>query len=188
MRIFDDFFPALIFFLIYKFYDIYWATFALIVSSAVQLIYFQLKYKKIDTIYWVTFIFLLLFGGATIVLHDPKFLMWKVSIINWVCGVLFLMSHFFRKSLLEMLIKSHDREKFPAGSLKKINFMWGCFFLFLGTLNIFIAYHYSTTVWVDFKVFGILGLTLIFIILQAFYLQHKFKQKSSTWRQKGKKP
>jgi len=98
---------------------------------------------------------------------------------------LFFYYHITRKDFINKYCFFSSKQ---IPSLKKINFMWGCFFLFLGTLNIFIAYHYSTTVWVDFKVFGILGLTLIFIILQAFYLQHKFKQKSSTWRQKGKKP
>ena len=177
MRIFDDFFPALIFFIAYKIYGIYWATFTLIVASAVQLIYFQIKYKKIEPIYWATFIFLLIFGGATILLHDPKFLIWKVSLVNWFFGTLFLLSHFFSKCLLEFLIKAPERAKFPEGSLRKINLMWGWFFLFLGTLNIYIGYHYPTETWVNFKVFGILGLTIVFIIAQALYLQRRFKEK-----------
>jgi intracellular septation protein len=175
MRFLDDFFPALVFFIVYKIYGIYWGTFALIIGCAVQLIYLQVKYKKIETLYWITFFAILIFGGATIIFRDPKFLMWKVSLANWLFGTAFLGSHFFKKSLLEVFLKADDLKKFPPGVIRSLNHMWGWFFMLLGTLNIYIAYHYSLNTWVNFKVFGILGITLVFIIIQGVYLHKKLK-------------
>ena len=176
MRFFDDFFPALAFFIVYKLYGIYWGTFTLIIGCALQIIYFKIKYKKVEMLYWVTFFSVLIFGGATIIFRDPKFLMWKVSIANWLFGIAFLGSHFFKKSLLEVFLKAEDVQKFPAGTVRTLNHMWGWFFLILGTLNIYIGYYYPLNVWVDFKVFGIFGITIAFVVIQAFYLHRKFKQ------------
>jgi intracellular septation protein len=176
MRFLDDFFPALVFFIVYKLYGIYWGTFALIIGCALQIIYFQIKYKKVEKIYWITFFGILIFGGATIIFRDPKFLMWKVSLANWLFGIVFLGSHFFKKSLLEIFLKAEDVKKFPAGTIRMLNHMWGWFFLILGTLNIYIGYYYPLNVWVDFKVFGMFGITIVFILIQAIYLHRKFKK------------
>ncbi len=170
MRFLDDFFPALVFFVVYKMFDIYWATFALIVGCGVQVLYMQLRYKKVQPIYWISFLLILVFGGATIMFRDPRFLEWKVSIINWVMGLAFLMSHLFKRTLIELLIQSKQQPSLPLLILRKLNFIWALFFLFLGTLNLYIAYHYSTSTWVNFKVFGIFGLTILFIIFQTIYL------------------
>lgn len=177
MRFLDDFFPALAFFIAYKFYGIYWGTFVLIVGCALQIIYFKFKYKKVEAIYWITFFGVLVFGGATILFRDPKFLMWKVSLANWLFGLAFLGSHFLQRSLLEIFLKEENVRQFPTGVVRKLNLMWGWFFLFVGTLNIYIAYHCTLNTWVNFKVFGIFGLTIVFIIIQGFYLHHKFKNR-----------
>lgn len=176
MRFLDDFFPALAFFIVYKFYGIYWGTFALIIGCALQIIYFLLRYKRVEKIYWITFIGILIFGGATILFRAPEFLMWKVSIANWLFGIVFLGSHFFKKTLLEIFLNDKDVSKFPAGTIRTLNHFWGWFFLILGTLNIYIAYYFPLNVWVNFKVFGIFGITIVFVLLQAVYLHHKFKK------------
>ncbi len=176
MRFLDDFFPALLFFIAYKLYGIYWGTFVLIVACGVQVLYMQLRYKKVQPIYWISFILVLVFGGATIFFRDPKFLQWKVSIINWVMGGAFLLSHFFKRTLIELLMTRNQPIPLPLIIMRKLNFIWAIFFLFLGTLNLYVAYHYSMTAWVDFKVFGMFGLTLLFIVLQTVYLMYLIKK------------
>lgn len=176
MRFLDDFFPALIFFIAYKIYGIYWGTFALIIGSGLQVLYMQLRYKKVQPIYWISFLLILIFGGATILFRDARFLQWKVSIINWVMGAAFLLSHFFKRTLIELLISAKQKVPLPLVVLRKLNFVWALFFLFLGTLNIYIAYHYSMNAWVDFKVFGIFGLTILFVVLQTVYLMFLMKK------------
>lgn len=176
MRFLDDFFPAIIFFIIYKLYGIYWGTFSLIIASALQVVYMQIRYKKVQAIYWFSFLLILIFGGATILFRDPLFLQWKVSIINWLMGVAFLFSHFFRRTLIELLITAKQEVPLPLMILRKLNFIWAIFFLFLGTINIYVAYHYSMDAWVDFKVFGIFGLTILFIVFQTLYLMYLVKK------------
>ena len=176
MRFLDDFFPALVFFISYKFYGIYWATFALIIASALQVLYMQLRYKKVQPIYWISFLLILVFGGATILFRDARFLQWKVSIINWLMGAAFLLSHLFKRTLIELLISANQKVPLPLIILRKLNFIWGIFFLFLGTLNIYIAYHYTMSTWVDFKDFGIFGLTILFVVLQTIYLMYLMKK------------
>lgn len=180
MRLLDDFFPAIAFFIVYKISGIYWGTFALILASALQILYFQMRDKHVKPMYWITFVIILLFGGATILFHDAMFLKWKVSIVNWSMGLAFLGSHFFKRSLLEIFVAQPEQQRFPEGALRKLNFIWGAFFLFIGTLNIYIAYHYSTDVWVDFKVFGLFGLTILFLILQSAYLIYLMKRGKSS--------
>lgn len=176
MRFFNDFFPAILFFIVYKIYGIYWGTFTLIIASAVQVGYMQMRYKRVEPIYWISFFLILIFGGATILLHDPKFLQWKVSIINWLMGAAFLISHAFKRTLIELLMSRKQAVPLPLLILRKLNFIWGVFFLFLGSLNIYIAYHFSMNAWVDFKVFGIFGLTILFVIFQTIYLMYLIKK------------
>ena len=117
----------------------------------------------------VTFVLVLVFGGLTIWLHDAMFLKWKVSIVNWLFGAAFLLTQLIgKRTLVEMLMNAQIQ--LPKLVWQRLNTMWGVFFLLMGTLNIYVVYHYSTATWVDFKVFGMLGLTVIFIIIQTAYL------------------
>ncbi len=172
MQMFNDLFPVVIFFIVYKIWGLYWGTFALIVASAIQILIMQIRQGFVKPIYWFSFVLILIFGGLTIFLHDPMFLKWKVSIINWLMGAAFLLSHFCKRTVLEIFVKQADTTPLPVDILRKINSLWGGFFLFLGTLNIYIAYHYSTNTWVNFKVFGMFGLTLVFVLLQSAYLYY----------------
>ena len=176
MRIVDDLFPALAFFIVYKLWGLYWGTFTLIVASAIQILYMQLRYKKVERIYWISFWVILIFGGATIFFRDPAFLQWKVTLINWIMGGAFLLSHFFHRTLLECFVKQPEQERFPPGALRKLNCMWGVYLVILGTLNLYVARHYSLNTWVNFKVFGLIALTVLFVVLQSAYLFHLIKK------------
>ena len=178
MKLFYDFFPVLVFFIVYKLSNIYTATGALIIASAIQIGYLWLRKKRVEPMYLITFLLVLVFGGITIMLHDAMYLKWKVSIVNWLFGFAFLVSQFFgRKTLVQFLFESstdhhgkHPAIDLPKTVWGKLNLIWTLYFLMIGFINIYVAYRFSTAIWVDFKVFGMIGLTLLFVLAQTAYL------------------
>jgi intracellular septation protein len=175
MKLLFDVFPALAFFIAYKLWDIYVATFVLIIVSLLQVAYTLIRYRRIDFLQGMVCLLVLVFGTATILLRDSEFLQWKVSIANWLLGAAFLITGKFTKTPLIQRLLSEDME-IPGSVWKKLNALWGMYFLSVGVINLVIAKLFSLNAWVDFKVFGILGLTVIFVIGQSFYL-HKYLKK-----------
>ncbi|WP_116963516.1 septation protein A [Fastidiosibacter lacustris] len=164
-----DFFPIIIFFVMYKIYDIYTATIALIIATAIQLSYETIRYKKVSMMHVVTFILVLTLGSATVYFHDETLIKWKVTIVNWLFGMIFIFStYLMQKPIIQRLME--ENIELPEKIWKRLNNIWGIFFLFLGTVNLFVAYTFSTDIWVDFKLFGMLGITLIFVIGQGIFL------------------
>jgi intracellular septation protein len=176
MKLLYDFFPLLCFFIAYKLFGIYVGTAVLIIASAIQVGYSWFKYRKIIPMHLVAFILLLIFGGMTLWLHDAEFLKWKVSLVNWLFAGIFFASQLFGTPIIQRLMASNL--SLPRLVWQRLNALWGLFFLVLGCLNYFVMHHYSTEVWVEFKVFGILGLTVVFIIIQAIYLYPHLKTDS----------
>ena len=168
-----DFVPVLLFFISFKLYGIYAATVVGIVATALQVITTRLWKKKFDKQQVVTLIVFALFGGMTLYFHNPLFVKWKPTIIFWIFAIIFAGSHFVGKKLLIQRMMEpvlEGKTTLPELAWKKLSFAWITFFTSLGALNIYIAYHYSTDTWVNFKVYGILGLLFIFSIIQAVYL------------------
>lgn len=128
----------------------------------------------------ILLVMILIFGGFTIYFHDVEYLMWKVSIVNWILGVAMLVSHFTKRNIIEYLFsfaekRADQKMNLPAHVTKRLNLSWGVFFIIVGFINIYVAHHYSLSTWVDFKVFGILGLTLVFLVCQSIYLYRYLK-------------
>lgn len=169
MNIFFDLFPLLLFFLAYKFMGIYAATGVAIVASLIQVIYTRLKHKKFELIQVVTCVMILVFGGMTLLLHNPVFIKWKPTMINWILAIIFIGAQiFYKQPLLQHLLKNKVTAEIKVWNT--LNMMWIGFFIVAGALNLFVAYTFDTDTWVNFKVFGMLGLTLVFGIIQAIYL------------------
>ena len=169
MKLLIDFFPVLLFFIAYKVYDIYIATIVAIVTSLIQVITFRIRNKRYEGIHLVTLALIILFGGATLILHDEMFIKWKPSIVNWLFGLAFLLSHFFaRQPLIKHMMGTVI--EMPASVWTRLNLAWGTFFMVVGFLNVYVIYHFDTDTWVNFKLFGMMGLTLVFVFAQAFYL------------------
>jgi intracellular septation protein len=169
MKILFDFFPILFFFIAYKFAGIYIATYVAIGIAVLQLLYQYIRTKKLDQLQVVTLVLLVLLGGATIWLHDEIFIKWKPSIINWILGFVFLWSEFFsKKPLIQHLMESHI--SLPLFIWRRLNLIWAGFFTVMGFVNLYVIYHFPTDVWVNFKLFGMLGLTIAFVIVQSVYL------------------
>lgn len=169
MRMLYDLFPLLLFFIAYKFFDIYVATGVAIVASLVQVLYHRIRFKEFEMMQIITCAIILIFGTMTLLLHNEIFIKWKPSVINWLFALVFFGTNFFGKQSLIKIILS-KKVSMPEAVWQRLNTMWITFFLFVGFANLFVIYHFSTDTWVNFKVFGILGLTLVFGIIQAVYI------------------
>jgi intracellular septation protein len=174
-KIISEFLPLVVFFILYQLFDLFIATAGLIGVTALQLVYTKYKHDKIERQQWITFLILAIFGGFTIAFQDPRFLQWKVSIINWGFALVCLFSPVFtQKTLLEHLM-GHQLH-LSKSIWKKVNAMWMLFFTIMGVVNIIIAYQCSIETWVYFKLFGVLGLTFTFMIIQSIYLVKHMKE------------
>jgi intracellular septation protein len=170
MKLILDFLPIAIFFAVYKYTgDIILATAVLIPATALQMLYTWLTTKRIEKMQLVTLVLVVVMGGATVLLQDKTFIQWKPTVINWLFGAVFLGSQFIgEKPIVQRIMESGislHREIW-----NKLNLAWVIFFIAMGCANLFVAYRFSEEIWVDFKLFGMLGLTIMFIIAQGFYL------------------
>ncbi|MEO8400801.1 MAG: septation protein A [Gammaproteobacteria bacterium] len=173
LNMFYDFIPILLFFFAFKFYGIYVATVVGIVATALQVVITTVWKKKLDTKQLVTLGVFVVFGGLTLYFHNPLFVKWKPTVIFWIFGLVFLLSHLIgKKPLIQRMMEKamESNQKLPDRVWKKMNIAWAVFFILLGTTNLYIAYHFSTDVWVNFKFYGIFGLLVIFSVLQALCL------------------
>ncbi|MGD2119791.1 MAG: septation protein A [Chromatiales bacterium] len=169
MKFLADFFPILLFFIAYKFYGIYVATAVAIAASFVQVGYSKLRHKKVEKMHLVTLVLLVVFGGLTLVLRDPLFIKWKPTVVNWLFAVAFLGSPLFsEKNLLQRMMD--QAVTLPAKIWQRLNLVWVAFFISIGLLNLYVAFNYSEETWVNFKLFGMMGITFVFVIAQGFYI------------------
>ncbi len=177
MKFLFDFFPILLFFIAYKLYDIYVATAVAIVASFVQVGLFWLKHHRFETMHLVTLGLIVVFGGATLLLEDEMFIKWKPTVLNWLFALVFLGSQYIgQKSLVERMMSKAITVPRPIWS--RLNMSWVVFFSAVGFINLYVVYSYDTDTWVNFKLFGMMGLTLLFVLAQAFYLARHIPQES----------
>jgi len=170
MSQFAEFLPLIAFFAAYKMYDIYTAIVVMVIVMGVTMAYGKFKGKNPSKMQLGSLVLLIVFGGATVYLKDEMFLKWKPTILNWGFGIAFLGSHFIgKKTFAERMMESANIIA-TKGVWSRINISWILFFVVVGTLNLFVAYNFSTDFWINFKVFGSLGLTLVFVLGQVFYL------------------
>ncbi len=174
MKFLFDFFPILLFFIAYKIYGIYAATIVAIVASFMQVGLFWFKHRRFETTHLLTLGIIVIFGGATLLLQDEMFIKWKPTVLNWLLGLGFLGSQFIGKQTIaqRMMGKSIT---LPASGWVHLNVSWAIFFISMGFLNLYVVYNFDTDTWVNFKLFGMLGLTFAFVIAQAFYLSRYAK-------------
>lgn len=184
MKILADFFPIVLFFIAYKLYNIYVATVVAILASGIQVGIYWLKFKKLDRMQLITLILIVLLGGATLLLHETIYIKWKPTILNWVFGLFFMGSHFIgEKPLIRQLMEKNI--SLPSPVWTRLNLSWVVFFIAMGFINLFVVYHFSTSAWVNFKLFGMLGLTIVFVIIQAIYLARHVDPNTLPTEKKG---
>lgn len=171
MKLLFDFFPILLFFVAYKFFDIYTATAVAIVASFLQVGFSWWKNRKVESMHLVTLVIIVVFGGLTLYLRDEQFIKWKPTVINWLFGLVFLASQWLgEKPMIERMMSTNADLALPKEVWRTLNLTWTLFFFTLGGANFFVMSYFDTNTWVNFKLFGMLGLTILFVIIQAFYL------------------
>lgn len=169
MKFLFDLFPIILFFAAYKMYDIYVATAVAIGAAFVQTGLFWMKNRRFEKMHVITLAILIVFGGLTLALRDPVFIKWKPTVVNWLFAGVFIGARLFSKTTLIERMMGHAISV-PPPVWQRLNWAWVLFFIFIGIVNLYVAFNYSESTWVNFKLFGMMGMTLVFVFGQAFYL------------------
>ncbi|AGP44737.1 septation protein A [Serratia plymuthica] len=169
MKQFLDFLPLIVFFAFYKLYDIYVASGALIVATALALVFTWIKYRKVEKMTLITFLMVLVFGTLTLVFHNDLFIKWKVTVIYTLFALALLISQLVLKKPLVQRMLGKELT-LPDKVWSNLNLAWAVFFLVCGLANIYVAFWLPQSVWVNFKVFGLTALTLVFTLLSGIYI------------------
>jgi intracellular septation protein len=169
MKLLFDFFPLLLFFVAYKVADIYVATGVAIVATFAQVGWLWLRGRKIEPMLWASLAIVVIFGGATLAFQNDTFIKVKPTVLYWLFAVTLGGAQLLlRKNLMRTMLGKQI--ELPSAVWTRLNWGWTGFFAFMGAANLFVALNFNRDVWVDFKVFGGIGLMLLFVIGQALYL------------------
>ena len=176
MKFLIDFFPILLFFIGYKWFGIYYATAIAILASMLQVIIHRVKHRCYEKMHLISFAMIFVFGGATLFFHNPWFIKWKPTGVYWASALALLVSSWInKKPIIQRMMENSVllSQKIWYG----LTYAWALFFLIMGAVNIYVAYFYSTDTWVNFKLFGCTGLTLLFVLAQAYYIKEHLLEK-----------
>jgi intracellular septation protein len=169
MKFLFDLFPVVLFFAAFKLFDIYVATAVAIAATVLQVGWLKLRGRRVDVMLWASLAIIVVFGGATLLLQDETFIKWKPTVLYWLFGAVLAGGVLlFRKNLIRALLS--EQMKLPEPIWARLNWTWVGFFAFMGAANLYVAYNYSTDLWVNFKLFGGIGLMLGFVIVQSLVL------------------
>lgn len=172
MQLLFDFFPLLAFFIAYKLADIFVATTVIIAAVIIQTIVQWVMFRKVSQMALISGALVIVFGGLTLWIHDEAFIKWKVTVVYWLLSAGFFASQFIgEQPLVQRMLGTGFTLERPTWL--RLNLIWVAFFLALGALNIYVMHNFSTDVWVKFKVFGVLGLMIAFIVAQFIWLWPK---------------
>jgi intracellular septation protein len=145
------------------------ATVVVFVATLVQISVLLATRRKVHTLLWVTFALVTVLGGLTVWFHNPTFIKWKPSAICWAMALVLLASQtLFGKNLLRTLVGK--QLELPDPVWQRLGFAWIVFLTLTGFANLYVAFTFSTSTWVSFKVFGLTGLNLLFVLGQGFYV------------------
>ncbi len=172
MQLLFDFFPVIAFFVAYKLADIYVATGVIIAAVIIQVAVQWFRHRKVSPMTLISGALVLIFGTITLLVHDKTFSQWKPTVLNRLFGAGFLVSQFFgEQPLIQRLMGANLTLERPVWI--KLNLMWVVFFFVMGALNLYVAFSFEESTWVNFKLFGMLGLTMVFALLQGVWLSSK---------------
>ncbi|KOF52486.1 MULTISPECIES: septation protein A [unclassified Achromobacter] len=165
-----DLFPLLLFFIAYRYTDIFVATGVAMAAAVAQIVWLRLTGKAIEPMHWINLAIILVFGGATIWLHSDVFIKWKPTVLYWLFGGALLGGRLLGRNPIRRLMEKQIQMADAAWD--RLNLMWAAFFLLAGALNLYVAFsgHFTESQWVSFKAFGLMGLLVAFVIVQSFWL------------------
>jgi intracellular septation protein len=145
------------------------ATVVVIVATMIQVTWLKLRGQKVDVMLWVSLGLVVVLGGLTVWFHSETFIKWKPTALYWTLALALAVSQLvFGKNLLRVLLGA--QLQLPVAVWQRLNWAWVTFFALMGVLNLWVAYSFSTAAWVNFKLFGALGLMLAFTVAQGLYL------------------
>ena len=176
MKFLFDIFPVLLFFIAFKVADIYVATGVAIAATFLQVGWLKLRGKRVEPMLWASLGIIAVFGGATLVLQDETFIKWKPTVLYWLFGAALAIGAMLGRNLIRMMLS--EQVQLPDPIWSRLNWSWIGFFAFMGALNLYVAYNYSTDHWVNFKLFGGMGLMLLFVLAQALVLSRFIEEKN----------
>lgn len=199
MKLLFDLFPVILFFVAYQYGSaqpdqasailaglgvslgsavkpgVFLATVVAMAATLAQLAWSWLRHKKVDGMLWLSFGLIVVFGGATLFLQDENFIKWKPTVLYWLFALaLGLGPVLFERNFIRMMMEKQIA--LPDSVWARLNLGWAAFFTFMGAANLLVAFNFSTDTWVDFKMFGTLGLMILFILLQGFYLSKHMEE------------
>jgi intracellular septation protein len=150
------------------------ATVVVIVATFAQIAWLKTRGRKVDAMLWVSLGLVTVLGSATIYFHSESFIKWKPTVLYWVMGAALLLGQVvFKKNGIKSLMGS--QMALPDSVWRTVNLSWIGFFTVMGLLNLWVAFNFSTSTWVNFKLFGGLGLMVVFVLAQAVYLNKHIK-------------
>ena len=176
MKFLFDLFPVILFFIAFKVAGIYVATGVAIAATFVQVGWLKLRRRRVEPMLWASLGIIVVFGGATLLLQDETFIKWKPTVLYWLLGAVLAGAMLgFRRNLIRSMLS--EQVQLPEPVWTRLNWSWVGFFAFMGILNLYVAYNFSTDLWVNFKLFGGMGLMLLFVVAQAFFLSRYVEEK-----------
>lgn len=204
MKILFDLFPVILFFGVFKYagshpdsaqalataiayqadpkhLPVLLATATAIFATMAQIVWVKLKHGRVDTMLWVSFAIIAVFGGATLLLHNEEFIKMKPTALYWMFALILLLARLlFKRNLIRNMLQ--EKISLPDKVWDNINLAWSGFFAVLGVVNLYVAYNFTTEAWVNFKLFGATGMMFVFILLHAVvlakYMEPEEKEKS----------
>lgn len=192
MKFLFDLFPVILFFIAFKVADIYTATAVAIAATFVQVGWLKLRGKRVEPMLWASLAIIAVFGGATLLLQDKTFILWKPTVLYWLFGAVLAGALVLRRNLVRAMLS--EQVQLPDAVWSRLNWSWIGFFAFMGLLNLYVAFSFSESfcasvpdvvdkdhcqenVWVNFKLFGGMGLMLLFVLAQALVLSKYMEEK-----------
>lgn len=186
MKFLFDLFPVILFFVAFKFFGIYAATAVAMAATVGQIAWVWLRHRKVEPMLWVSFGVIVVFGSATLLLHDATFIKWKPTVLYWLFASALLIARLaFRRNLIRAMMAK--QMQLPEAVWNRLLWSWAGFFVFMGVLNLYVAFNYSENTWVNFKLFGGMGLMFAFVIAQALFLARHLEPEAEN-ASEGEKP
>lgn len=177
MKFLFDMFPVILFFAVFKLYGIYEATAVAIAATVVQIGWVWFRHRKVEPMLWVSLGVIVVFGGATLLLQNETFIKWKPTVLYWLfAAALGIAALLFKKNLIRAMMEK--QMTLPEPLWGRVLVSWILFFTVMGLLNLYVAYNFSTDAWVNFKLFGGMGLMFLFVIAQALLLAKHVQEKT----------
>ena len=175
MKFLFELFPVALFFVAIQIWDIFVATAVAIVATIIQVGWLVARRKKVPSMLWASLAIIVVFGGLTLYLRDKTFILWKPTVLYWLFGIVLAGGALVGRNLIRALLG--EQITLPEPVWRRLNWSWVGFFAFMGALNLYVAYNYSTDIWVNFKLFGGMGLMLVFVVAQAMVLSKYIDEK-----------